>query len=99
AKRAGNGSKAKKLKTLPSPGRRVLTKPAALKKVRSSADSLTTVKTTAIKAAPLSQGELRLEPKLLLQIHDLMVKARVLEERLTQMYKKSDGYFWIGGPG
>jgi 2-oxoisovalerate dehydrogenase E1 component alpha subunit len=28
-----------------------------------------------------------------------MVKSRVLEERLTQMYKKSDGYFWIGGPG
>jgi 2-oxoisovalerate dehydrogenase E1 component alpha subunit len=44
-------------------------------------------------------SELRLESKLLLRIHDLMVKSRVLEERLTQMYKKSDGYFWIGGPG
>ncbi|MGZ3689414.1 MAG: thiamine pyrophosphate-dependent dehydrogenase E1 component subunit alpha, partial [Bdellovibrionota bacterium] len=32
-------------------------------------------------------------------IHDLMVKARVLEERLIRMYKQSDGYFWIGGPG
>lgn len=41
----------------------------------------------------------RLEPKLLVQIHDLMVKARVLEERLIRMYKQSDGYFWIGGPG
>jgi 2-oxoisovalerate dehydrogenase E1 component alpha subunit len=28
-----------------------------------------------------------------------MVKARVLEERLIRMYKKSDGYFWLGGPG
>jgi 2-oxoisovalerate dehydrogenase E1 component alpha subunit len=28
-----------------------------------------------------------------------MVKARVLEERLIQMYKQGDGYFWIGGPG
>jgi 2-oxoisovalerate dehydrogenase E1 component alpha subunit len=28
-----------------------------------------------------------------------MVKARVLEERLIRMYKQSDGYFWIGGPG
>ena len=41
----------------------------------------------------------RLEPKLLIQIHDTMVKARVLEERLIRMYKQSDGYFWIGGPG
>jgi 2-oxoisovalerate dehydrogenase E1 component alpha subunit len=28
-----------------------------------------------------------------------MVKARALEERLIQMYKQGDGYFWIGGPG
>ena len=35
----------------------------------------------------------------LVRIHDLMVKARVLEERLIQMYKQGDGYFWIGGPG
>ena len=44
-------------------------------------------------------GKFRLEPKLLVQIHDTMVKARVLEERLIRMYKQSDGYFWIGGPG
>ena len=44
-------------------------------------------------------GAFRLEPKLLVQIHNLMVKARVLEERLIRMYKQSDGYFWIGGPG
>ena len=46
-----------------------------------------------------SSKKLRLEPKLLVQIHDHMVKARVLEERLIRMYKQSDGYFWIGGPG
>lgn len=40
-----------------------------------------------------------LEPKLLLQIHDTMVKARVLEERLIRMYKTNQGYFWLGGPG
>lgn len=39
------------------------------------------------------------DAKLLRQIHDLMVKSRVLEERLIRMYKQSDGYFWIGGPG
>jgi 2-oxoisovalerate dehydrogenase E1 component alpha subunit len=37
--------------------------------------------------------------ELLVKMHDLMVKARVLEERLIQMYKKGDGFFWIGGPG
>jgi len=40
-----------------------------------------------------------LSPELLLRIHDLMVKARVLEERLIAMYKQGDGFFWIGGPG
>jgi len=40
-----------------------------------------------------------LPPELLLRIHDLMLRARVLEERLIQMYKQGDGYFWIGGPG
>jgi len=40
-----------------------------------------------------------LAPEQLVQMHDLMVKARVLEERLIQMYKQGDGYFWIGGPG
>src|SRR5258708_4810098 len=33
------------------------------------------------------------------QIHDLMVKSRVLEERLIRIYKSGEGFFWIGGPG
>jgi len=41
----------------------------------------------------------RLEPALQLRIHDLMLRSRVLEERLITMYKQGDGYFWIGGPG
>lgn len=41
----------------------------------------------------------RLAPALLIQIHDLMVKTRALEERLIKMYKQSDGFFWLGGPG
>lgn len=51
------------------------------------------------KATNSNEARFRLEPKLLIQIHDTMVKARVLEERLIRMYKQSDGYFWIGGPG
>src|SRR5262245_41954138 len=45
------------------------------------------------------QGALPLEKGLLIQFHELMVKTRVLEERLIQMYKQGHGYFWIGGPG
>ena len=42
---------------------------------------------------------LSLSKKLLVQIHDLMVKARVTEERMIHIYKQGLSYFWIGGPG
>ena len=44
-------------------------------------------------------AEESLKPELLLHMHDLMLKTRVLEERLIRMQKQGDGYFWIGGPG
>jgi 2-oxoisovalerate dehydrogenase E1 component alpha subunit len=44
-------------------------------------------------------SSLPLDKALLVQVHELMVKSRVLEERLIQMYKQGQGYFWIGGPG
>src|SRR5437763_5997293 len=46
-----------------------------------------------------TDAALPLPKELLVRMHDLMVKARALEERLIQMYKQGDGYFWIGGPG
>jgi 2-oxoisovalerate dehydrogenase E1 component alpha subunit len=45
------------------------------------------------------RSSMKLHPQLLVKIHDLMVKARCVEERLIKMYKQNDGYFWIGGPG
>jgi 2-oxoisovalerate dehydrogenase E1 component alpha subunit len=48
-----------------------------------------------VRSTPASE----LSPDLLLKLHTLMVKARALEERLIQMYRQGDGYFWIGGPG
>ncbi len=36
---------------------------------------------------------------LLRNMHDLMVKSRVLEERLIKIYKTGDAFFWIGAPG
>ncbi len=53
---------------------------------------------TVLKASG-GKHKFRLAPELLVKAHDTMVKARVLEERLIRMYKQSDGYFWIGGPG
>jgi len=40
-----------------------------------------------------------LPSELLVKMHDLMLQARLLEERLIRMQKQGDGYFWIGGPG
>ncbi|MEO7109861.1 MAG: thiamine pyrophosphate-dependent dehydrogenase E1 component subunit alpha [Polyangiaceae bacterium] len=52
--------------------------------------------TTAVHEAP-AEGALTREE--LLKIHDLMLRSRLLEERLIRMQKQGDGYFWIGGPG
>ena len=40
-----------------------------------------------------------LAPDLLVRMHDIMLKARLLEERMITMNKQGDGFFWIGGPG
>ena len=57
------------------------------------------LKVSSPTRAKSAEAKLQLDPKLCKKIHDLMVKSRVLEERLIRMYKQSDGYFWIGGPG
>src|SRR5262249_41585277 len=36
---------------------------------------------------------------LCLNIHRIMVRSRVLEERMIKMSKSGQGHFWIGGPG
>ncbi len=45
------------------------------------------------------KSKLKLAPETRLKIYDLMVQNRVLEETLIKMFKKDQGYFWIGGPG
>src|SRR5580658_7333902 len=37
--------------------------------------------------------------EVLLSLHDAMLRARCLEERLIRMNKQGDGFFWVGGPG
>jgi len=53
------------------------------------------------KASKLPKGRkaLPLPKEILTHIHSLMVKSRVLEERLIKIYKAGDAYFWIGAPG
>ena len=56
------------------------------------------VKDRAAKPA-LETGDELLPGARCLQIHRIMVRARVLEERMIKMSKSGEGYFWIGGPG
>src|SRR5450755_4722758 len=51
------------------------------------------------EAAGLDGDETKLSPELLVRMHEIMVRARCLEERLIRMNKQGDGFFWIGGPG
>jgi 2-oxoisovalerate dehydrogenase E1 component alpha subunit len=48
---------------------------------------------------PPHAEESALAPELLVRMHDVMLRARCLEERLIRMNKQGDGFFWIGGPG
>jgi 2-oxoisovalerate dehydrogenase E1 component alpha subunit len=45
------------------------------------------------KSSPEVSRELKV------QMLDLMIKSRVLEERLIKIYKAGDSFFWIGAPG
>src|ERR1700712_1387759 len=47
----------------------------------------------------MSRGKSTLAPELMLRLHDRMLLTRCLEERLIQMHKQGDGFFWVGGPG
>jgi 2-oxoisovalerate dehydrogenase E1 component alpha subunit len=51
------------------------------------------------KSGILISSKATLPKELQLRIFDLMVKSRVLEERLIKVYKTGDAYFWIGGTG
>src|SRR5919197_807031 len=54
---------------------------------------------TATRPTSVADATSSLPAELCLRIHDLMLRARVLEERLITMYKQGEGFFWIGGPG
>jgi len=71
----------------------------APEKSSAPAQSRVSASQTVSAPSPSKSSGFKLDRKTLIQIHDTMVKARNLEERLIRMYKQNDGYFWIGGPG
>lgn len=77
-------SQAQKLQTKP------MTNPTMKTKTTTSSSSA---------AAGTAAGKFRLPKEQLLKMHDLMIRSRIMEERLIRMYKQSQGYFWLGGPG
>lgn len=79
-------SKSNSSKTIP--------KAAAKKKSLIKTSSL---KVTKSNSSTQSLG--KLPDKTLVQMLDLMIKSRVLEERLIKIYRAGESYFWIGGPG
>lgn len=53
----------------------------------------------ALAEAEVSNGTETLSAERCLEIHRIMVRSRVMEERMIKMSKSGEGYFWIGGPG
>lgn len=51
------------------------------------------------KSAKVNKSLSQLPDKTLIQMLDLMIKSRVLEERLIKIYRAGESFFWIGGPG
>ena len=53
----------------------------------------------ALLSPEVATGRESLPLDLCLAIHRIMVRARVMEERMIKMSKSGQAYFWIGGPG
>lgn len=57
------------------------------------------VKKSSIKKKIAKDNFGGLSESIILKMYDLMVKSRVLEERLIKIYRAGESYFWIGAPG
>lgn len=88
-----------------------MAKKAALAKSKKSNVAAKTVSKSSKKSVVIKAQNKTLKPvdsksqfgglskEILLQLHSLMVRSRVLEERLIKIYKAGESFFWIGGPG
>jgi 2-oxoisovalerate dehydrogenase E1 component alpha subunit len=53
----------------------------------------------AVTVAEICSGKEQLPADRCLEIYQIMVRTRAMEERMIKMSKSGEGYFWIGGPG
>lgn len=75
-----------------------VTRPVAIS-LQANKTAAGTVKTAKTVGKKGKKPSLLLPSELLVNMYHLMVRARVLEERMIQMYRRGDAFFWIGGPG
>lgn len=78
-----------------APVRKTLHKASAPSK-RALGKAGSTMKSASAKP---SKNDLVLPKDMLTTMYHLMVRSRILEERMIQMYRRGDAFFWIGGPG
>ena len=69
------------------------------KEVKSDKLSKSLSKKASKTIAKKPSRRLELSKEVLLSMHEHMVTARVLEERLIKLYRTGDAFFWIGGTG
>ncbi len=74
-------------------------KASAIRLNKSAGMKLGGKKSSANETQITVSTKLTLPKALQLKMLDLMIKSRVLEERLIKLYKTGDSYFWIGGAG
>src|SRR6516164_6267344 len=53
----------------------------------------------ALLVPEVGTGREALPAERCLEIYRIMVRTRIMEERMIKMSKSGEGYFWIGGPG
>lgn len=62
--------------------------------------SKSTLKNESAKSSSKKKDDfMGLSEKVVKEIFSLMLKSRVLEERLIKIYKAGEAFFWIGAPG
>ncbi len=77
------------------------TRSASKKQTQKTKPTVKSVKAKKLSAPkPKATSKSLLLPKdTMVKMYDLMVRSRTLEERMIQVYRRGDAYFWIGGPG
>lgn len=69
------------------------------KKKTSKKTAKKSVKKSVKKKATHSNKKPPLDKSLILKMHEHMVRSRVIEERMIQILRLGEAFFWIGSPG